>query len=123
MKRMRTRLRSALLALLLVAPTLSLAAAPRAEAWAWDPHVRVWFNVSKCAGSAGMWGWYRAEYGEQGWVRWEDGYRGYFDLYKVPTYGSITRISWGGSGCTGPVRYFNITRPSYGTMAALGWIG
>ena len=96
--------------------------APAASAWAWDPHVRVWFNVSNCAGASGQWGWYQAS-GESGWVSWNAGYQGYFDLWRVSTSGSVTSIKWGTPGRTCGVRYFNITRPSYGTTAALGWIG
>jgi hypothetical protein len=96
---------------------------PSAQASPWDPHVRVWFNVNSCAGAYGQWGWYRSDDGEQGWVRWNAGYQGYFDLWSVSTSGNVTRISWGTPGRTCGVRYFNITRPWYGTTAALGWIG
>src|SRR3954469_5348334 len=96
--------------------------APAAQAYPWDPHVRVWFNVSTCSGSPGQWGWYQAD-GESGWVRWNAGYQGYFDLSRVPTSGSVTRISWGYTGRTCSTRYFNITRPFYGNTATLGWIG
>lgn len=91
-----------------------------ASAWWWDPHVRVWFNVSDCAGNP--WGWYSTNR-ESGWISWNNGYQGYFDLYRVDSSGSVTTIKWGIPGRTCDVRYRNITRPGYGTTVALGWIG
>jgi len=117
----RTRL-LAVLASLGISLSAGLSSAAPASAWSWDPHVRVWFNVSNCAGASGQWGWYSAQ-GESGWVRWNDGYQGYFDLWKVSTSGSVTSIKWGTPGRTCGTRYFNITRPGWGTTRALGWIG
>lgn len=93
-----------------------------AQAYPWDPHVRVLFNISNCAGASGLWGWYEGD-GESGWVQWNAGYQGSFDLYHVSTSGSVTSIKWGPSGSTCNTRYFNITRPTYGNNVALGWIG
>ena len=101
----------------------SLAAAPAAQAWPWNSNVNVWFNVSACAGASGQWGWYQTSDGEQGWVAWNAGYQGTFNLSRVSSSGSVTRISWGYPGHTCGTRYFNLTRPIYGTTDALGWIG
>lgn len=120
--RPRARALLAASALSLTFGPLGLATSPPAQAWPWDPHVRVWFNVSSCSGAPGQWGWYSAS-GEQGWVAWNAGYQGYFDLWKVSGSGSVTRISWGTPGRTCGTRYFNIRRPLWGTIAALGWIG
>lgn len=120
MHKARALLATALL--LLAIGGVNAASATSAQAWPWDPHVRVIFNVSACAGSTGQWGWYEGG-GESGWVTWNDGYQGYFDLWKVSTSGSVTSIKWGRSGTQCGVRYFNITRPTSGTTVALGWIG
>jgi hypothetical protein len=96
---------------------------PAAHAYPWDPHVRVWFNVSACSGASGQWGWFSDDAGESGWVTWNSGYQGYFDEWRVSTSGSVTTIKWGTPGRTCGVRYFNITRPLYGNVDALGWIG
>ena len=117
----KVRLLLATLALVLSFATITAASAPKAHAWAWDPHVRVWFNVNNCAG--GQWGWFSSSTGESGWIGWNAGYQGYFDLWRVPTSGAVTRISWGQPGRTCGTRYFNITRPFYSTTNALGWIG
>jgi len=110
-------------ALCLGGGAMSVATATSAQAWPWDPHVHVWFNVSSCSGAAGQWGWYSAADGESGWVQWNAGYQGSFDLSKVPTSGSVTSIKWGTPGRTCGTRSFNITRQIYGTTEALGWIG
>jgi hypothetical protein len=121
-KRPAARLRMAVLGLLASVGLLSLTSGP-ANAYPWDPHVRVWFNVSACSGGAGQWGWWQNDAGESGWVTWNAGYQGYFDENRVSTSGSVTVIKWGLPGRTCGVRYFNITRPLYGNVAALGWIG
>jgi hypothetical protein len=98
-------------------------AAPAAQAWPWSSSVNVWFNVSACSGAPGQWGWYQTSDGEAGWVSWNAGYQGTFNLSRVSSSGSVTRISWGYAGRTCGTRYFNLTRPSWGTTDALGWIG
>jgi hypothetical protein len=125
MKRIGNKVRvfSGTAALGLVASAAGIAAATPAQAWPWDTHVRVWFNVNACAGAPGQWGWYSDDQGESGWVQWNAGYQGYFDLYKVTTSGTVTSIKWGTPGRTCGTRFFNITRPVYGTTDALGWIG
>jgi hypothetical protein len=124
MKRLRTKIGALLaassLALAVVAGT-SLTSA--AQAWWWSSNVNVWFNVSQCAGSSGMWGWYQTSDGEANWVHWNSGYQGTFNLSRVPSSRSVTRISWGYPGHTCGTRFFNITRPGWGTTDALGWIG
>ena len=102
---------------------LFFTSAQPAQAWPWDPHVQVWFNVSACSGSSGQWGWWSNGAGESGWVTWNAGYQGWFDMRKVPTSGSVTKISWGLPGRTCGTRYFNITRPINGVTKTLGWIG
>jgi len=113
----------ALLASLGLLGSTAVLTAESAQAYPWDPHVRVWFNVSNCSGGAGQWGGYQNDAGESGWVRWNAGYQGYFDMSRVSTSGSITKISWGLPGRTCGTRYFNTTRPTYGNTATLGWIG
>jgi hypothetical protein len=117
------RLLIATVMLCLGSGAMSVATATSAQAWPWDPHVRVWFNVNVCSGASGLWGWYHADDGEQGWVHWNAGYQGYFDLWRVSSSGSVTSIKWGTPGRTCGVRFFNITRPLYGTVDTLGWIG
>lgn len=121
MKRIRIML--AAIALTLGVGAAGMATAGSAQAYPWDPHVQVWFNASACVGSPSTWGWYSTGDGESGWVRWNSGYQGWFDLYHVPTSGSVTRISWGLPGRTCVTRFFNITRPIYGNVKTLGWIG
>lgn len=125
MKRVERKIRAliASVVLCLGVGTVSIATASSAQAWPWDPHVRVWFNANACAGASGQWGWYSTGDGESGWVHWNAGYQGFFDLWRVPPSGSVTSIKWGTPGRTCDTRYFNIRRPAYGTIDALGWIG
>ncbi|WP_375504636.1 hypothetical protein [uncultured Jatrophihabitans sp.] len=117
------RVRVVIAAVLMCLGVGAVAAAPQASAYPWDPHIQVWFNASQCTGSSGTWGWWSNDAGESGWVHWNAGYQGWFDEYRVGTSGSVTTIKWGLPGQTCVVRYFNITRPVYGNIRTLGWIG
>jgi hypothetical protein len=99
--------------------------APPASAYAWDPHVLVIGSVSSCGPSASSgWGWFQADDGESGWMRWGPGSTFSFDLYRVPGWGGSTlvTIKWGVSTCSA-VRYRVISRPAYGNIAGLGYLG
>jgi hypothetical protein len=116
------KLRAAVAALILVAGVFVLAA-PKADAWAWDPHVQVLGSVGKCGPSATAgWGWFQSSSGESGWMTWGPGSTFSFKLSKVPTSGANLTIKWGVSLCSA-VAYKVVHRPAYGTQASIGFLG
>jgi hypothetical protein len=45
-----------------------------------------------------------------------------FQLNRVPSSGSLVTFKWGVASCSA-VRYFVVSRPSYGDSASVGWLG
>jgi hypothetical protein len=85
--------------------------------------VTVLGSVGSCGPSnTSGWGWFSTGDGESGWATWGNGSTFTFRLNRVPTSGSIVTFKWGAGNCSA-VRYFVISRPTYGDQAAIGYLG
>ena len=124
---LKTRRIRALLAAAIVAAAALLApllTATPAQAWPWSSTVKVWGTASKCGPSAGNgWMYYQTDAGERGWANLYNGSGSFtFQLNRVPSSGSLVTLKWGVGSCSA-VKYFVISRPTYGDSAAIGWVG
>jgi len=120
----RARLRASLIIAFALATLGALLTAAPAQAWPWSSTVKVWGTVSQCGPTAGNgWMWYRTSEGESGWGNIYNGAGSFtFQLNRVPSSGSVVTLKWGVGNCQA-VRYFVVSRPTYGDSAAVGWLG
>ena len=121
--RRSTRASLMLVVALLVATLAGFAATPqKADAYAWDSHVRLQGRIgcTYAASNTVKWAWVSASNGESGWASLGSGgmTRGYsFQFNRVPTSTMSVTVTWGCSIDGQHRTSFGVNRPTAGTAA------